>query len=494
MILHTRSKPPGRILLARHGSPPTFFDRATGELTADLDRVLLADTLIVFDNLPNALEGLALELAERGTLEIYGDGLAAAWLRKGRKGVRFAGLQGYGLELATFRAMAEFWQFLEELCSSAGTFPANTPGATALRLVESLSPESLQAPSPRVQAFGDAAYSAGARHAKGGRYKQAFLYDIHAAYPHAMREPLPWGLYILGRESDFFITRLTFDYDSHIEFSPLWVRDMSGKVYHPHKARGLTLTLNSIDLDTLARFGRLRITRRYETLGAELAPALEPVQAFLDDWQAESPRYRPAVKILRNAIYGKLAQRGEQYHYTLKGIDNPRQALQAGNLYREYNGFQFGLFRRPVQWQAFTHLPVAGAITALVRARLYAGVNADTLAVRTDSILSRAPRPDLPQGDGEGLWALQGSGRAIVLGESGFILGREPHLDGVQWIDPQALTAGAIVKDTWGLDGGRERRQWRLQIEPALTVQARGRELTLAPLGERRAIAPARPL
>lgn len=495
MILHVRNNLPLKVYLA-HVDPLTFLDTETGEMHENLEAVLQSGSMLVFDNLPDALESLALQLANEGTLELYGDSLSAAWLRKGRRGVRFAGLQGYGVELKSFDAMKDFWEFLVTLCGQVGTFPAATAGGTAMRLLAALSPSAQLAPSGRIQKFSQFAYSAGARHSRTGHYKRAFLYDIHSAYPHVMRRPLPFGMFIAQRKSEFTISRLTINYDAFDPFSPLWVRDTDGKIFHPVHARNLTCILNSIDVETLDRHGKLRIIKEHEFVGCEMIAALDPVQAYLDDWQMQAPAYRQPLKIIRNAIYGKLAQRQQQYHYTLKAIDNPAAAARSGELYREYNGYEFGLYRHEVHARSYNHLPAAGAITALVRSRMYDAIDENTIAIRTDSILSAARRSDLTQGGLEGQWDVQDAGRAIVFGDAGFVINRTPHLDGVQFFNLKSFAAGAERKDRFNFGAQGDVQHWNLAIEKNETAKVKDGKIYVyhSPLAAVHALAPAPPL
>lgn len=468
MILSTETRPPETTWLYYHGE---LFNVDTGEITNELERAITNGSLVVCPNLPNAMEKWAFLLSSLGTLEIYGDNLSAAHLRKWRRGVRFAGLQGYDIAFDSMQHVREFWEFLKSMCLAAGTIPALTAGATSMRIAAALSPQIISSPAYRIQEFSRHAYSAGARHSVGGNYRNAHLYDMHSAYPFVMRSPLPFAMPIRNYKSSFQIHRLTISYNSNLEFSPLWIR-AGDNIYHPTQAEKITVTLNSIDIETLRRHGDLKIYRTLDTFGFQCAPLFQPAQEFLDEWQRTAGKYRRAVKILKNSLYGKLAQRATQTHYTLKKITNPREAAQRGDLYKEYNGFEFGLFRRETTARGFVHLPVAGAITAKVRSLVYDAINADTIAVRTDSILSKSQRSDLQIGDAMGEWALQDSGRAVVFGDSGFVINGHSHLDGVQYFDAENFTAQTDTRNKF--DFGTDRRivRWKLAIEKPKNVIA----------------------
>lgn len=477
MILFSTAKKPAETWVGVTAPDIQFVNVETGETSSDLDTLERPGALIVFTNLPDALEQIALKLSEKGVLEIYGDSLSAAWWRLGRSGVRFTGLQGYGARNWSLTRALEFWGVLTEICKGADTVPGATPGTTALRIVANTSPRRISSHGKRIQEFAQGAFSAGARHSKSGHYKDAHLYDIHSAFPFAMRHSLPFGDgYFSRRDAEFSIMRLTFDYDSDLEFSPLWVR-AGDRVYHPTRARHLTLTLNSIDLETLRRHGTLKILRLHDQLNFECEPLLEPAQLYLQQWQKQVPQFRSQIKILRNSIYGKLAQQSTQKRFVLKRIKNIKDAIENKNLWRDYNGFEIGLYRHESSGHPFTHFPVAGAITAHVRSMVYSALDNASIAVRTDAILSKRPRLDLDFGHADGQWDRKESDAAVVFGDSGFLVGNSPHLDGVQQFQEGEASTERRAKFAFGED--KELVTWRPAIEPRQTVTAAGDVVTV---------------
>ena len=450
----------------------------SGEMANDFNAIAKPGALVVFSDLPTALEKLVFELADRGTLEIYGDSLSAAWWRIGGKGVRLTGLQGYGASNWDLFRTVEFWHLLTEICKGADTSPASTPGATALRIVAGTSPYQITSPGERIQNFANASFSAGARHSKPGHYKEAFLYDLHSAFPFVMKKSLPFGAgYRSSRDVDFFVATVTFDYRSQLDFSPLWVRASDSKVYHPHTAKNVTLTLNSIDLATLERHGDLKIQHMENRMAFDCEPLLEPAQTYLAVWQSQYPQFRHQIKILRNSIYGKLAQQSTQKRYVLRRIKDIRDKEETKNLMLDYNGFEFGLFRHISTSKPFVHFPVASAITAHVRSMVYDALDKNSIAVRTDAILSKRKRSDLNFGKNDGQWDVKEHGEAIVFGDSGFKVANVPHMDGVQDLRDGIAQTQRRAKFAFGEQS--QLVEWTPGIESKTTATARGMELTV---------------
>jgi hypothetical protein len=478
--------------------PPDGFamvNLATGEKASLLESLdnpaVLRNARIVFPDMREALPQIAFKLAERGAVRIYGDLMAAAWWQwQAKNGITFCGLQGYGLDLYSLNTMSDLWQLLTAVCDGAHIEIQNTPGSTAFEIAKALAPAMFHSPGWRLSDWTNYGYSAGARHSKPGKCNSAWLYDIHAAYPEAMTQTLPFGHWrIDSKEDGFRIIRAKIDYTSDLEFSPLWVRsvetnDDGSRVFHPTDARGVTVVLNSIDLETLQQHGKLKIIKVYESMHFTESDDLRQAVNYFVDWQAKAPTYRKALKVMVNSVYGKFCQRGEMTQYVLKPITDPKEARRDGNLdhvFAEATDWKFGLFGYPSNAPTFANVPVAGAITAKVRQKVYSYVNGDSLAVRTDSILSAKPRDDLPIGKAIGQWDLQDKGQAIVFGQAGFILNGKPHMDGVQGILTvgNRIVAHATQRPAFDFTGaiGKTSHQWNLEIEKPEHVKAKGGDI-----------------
>lgn len=476
MIYFSSSRLPEEIWFAMTRPDFRAISLDTGEVTDSLEIFLHEGALVIFPDLLNALDDIAIDLAHFGTLTLYGESMAAGHLRIGKRGVRLAGLQGYALPVGDLADMRNFWLVLDEICSRVRVAPAATPGATGMRIAQALSPERFTSPGSHRMNWSRYSFSAGARHSRPGKYPNAFLYDIHSAYPFAMHATLPFGRSRHSRkDAEFYISKVILDYDSDLPFSPLWVRGEDNQVYHPVTARRLACTLNSIDLATLEKHGRLRITKEVDRFTFQQRPLLAPAQEYLSECQTKYPQYRRQIKILRNAIFGKFVQSPEHERYVLKRIDNVAQARKE-RVYRQYNGYEFGLFKYIDRQETFSNTAVASAITAMTRAKVYDALDADSLAVRTDSILSLTERPDLDLGKGDGQWDLADKGPATVFGRAGYAINYKPHLDGVQAIERSSLgfIASASSRDRMAFGSTREiLRAWNLLIEKPETIKTR---------------------
>lgn len=476
MFFFSTDKPPSATWVAVTRPHFQALCLDTGE-RVDTDGVLASDgALFIFPNLLLALRDLALVLGRVAPLELYGESIAAGWWRCSKRGVRLAGLQAYHQPAATVEDVAEFWTVICEICERAGTRPGSTPGVTALKIAQALSPERFVAPGRHVQKWARYSFSAGARHAVPGVYKQAYLYDIHSAYPEAMGYDLPFGRWRYGhKEAPFWIARAVIDYQSDLDFSPLWIRGADHKLYHPTEARGVTVILNSIDIQTLEAHGRLRIRKITDRIGFGLKPLLAPVQQFLSAWQDTYPQYRKAIKVMRNAVYGKLVQKDIHSRYILKLIDDRAEARRSGHLFRQYNGYEYGLFKYDQTAYGFCDTPVASAITAAVRSKLYNAIDQNTIAVRTDSVLSTCQRPDLNAGGAVGQWSLQDSGEAVVFGGDGYILHDKPHMDGVQHVEQRVDCYLASTLESPPVDfeeNFKRLKEWKIEIERPEHIKA----------------------
>lgn len=483
MLYFERRRPPLEIWFARTRPEFEAVSLETGEHTDSLEILQREGAFIVFVNLPKAIDDIARDLALFGTLTIYGAGRAAAHYHVGKRGVSMAGLQAYKLNEAwNLDEVRQFWFALDEICARVGVLPQSTPGATAFSIANALSPNGFISPGPHIREWARYAFSAGARHARPGVYEEASLYDIHSAYPFSMHEPLPFGKWIRTRKDyPFYISKVILDYQAYEDFSPLWVRGQDGLVYHPVEAHDLPAVLNSIDLQTLDQHGRLRIKKEIDRIGFEVKPILAPAQEYLEECQRKFHDYRPQIKILRNSIYGKFAQSPGHETYVLKAIERKAlgKAMASGALYNVLEAtpdpdIVLALFRRIDDTESFNHPPVASAITALTRKKVYEAIDKNTVAVHTDSILSKTTREEIGLGPNDGQWDLQGKGRAIVYGRAGFIIEREHHLDGVQYIKPtpDGFMATASSHKIWSFaPDDYTTAEWDLLIERPETAK-----------------------
>lgn len=437
--------------------------------------------LFVFPSLPDALDDLALAFAVIAPVEIYGDSLSAGWWRVGKRGVRLAGLQGYNLHAHSLSDIADFWSVLTDVCRTVGVIPGATPGVTAMRIAQALSPERFVSPGRHVQQWCHSAFSAGARHNRPGRYSGAWLYDIHSAYPYVMSGLLPFGRWRLSpKKAPWYIARIVFNYVADEEFSPVWVRGEDGRVYHPIDVKGATAVLTSTDIETLDRHGSLRIIKETDRIGFEQKALMKSAQDFLMGCQQTYPQYRKPFKVMRNAMFGKLVQRESNERYILKRIEDREAARASGRLYRQYNGYEFGLFQYEVESYGFNDTPVAAAITALVRSEVYEQVNQHSVCVRTDSILSDCERPDLDVNADDGSWQFVESGSAVVYGDEGYIINDSAHLDGVQSVETRVdrFLATTVEKPHFAFgDTATQLKQWNLQVGKKETVRLKSDRL-----------------
>ncbi len=458
-------------------------DVHTGEVFTSLADLTIPGGLLVFNRLDDALEDLAEFFVARGSVTLYGDVMAAGYWRIGRAGIRLAGLQGYDLKVDACEEIIDFWRFLERVCEGAKCYPGSTPGATSLRIAQALSPYRLDSPGDRTLDFVSWAYAGGAQHGTPGEYSSAYLYDIHAAYPSVMKLPLPFGEWRHYKSASalpdegFYIARIKLDYQTTRPFSPLWLKDRDGQIYHPVESRDTSVILTGIDVETLRACGDLTVHSVRDVFVFKTVPLLLRMQDYLASYLSSANHYRSALKVLRVAAYGRFARRDEQETYILKAIDDPKKAVATKHLLRLYPGMKFGLFEYvgPAYGMRLPH--IAAAITARVRSRIYRTMDDATIAIRTDSLLSTRKRDDLVFGESDGLWDAQDKGRAIVFGSSGFALNDKSHIDGVHRL---AYVQGKYIGKAYKRDrqafakgsGGWE--EWPVEMERKTTIKTAG--------------------
>lgn len=480
----------------------------TGEVTDSLS-VLQEGAHIIFPDMANALadkplrgdeiEGdpelnkYAIDLVRlSGKVTFYGSVMASGRVKMGRRGVRLSGLQGYSLPISDLADMRNFWSVLDEICKGAGAVIQSSPGKTSKEIAQALSPEWFTTVGKHKLDWAHQSYSGGARHDLPGEYPQAFLYDIHSAYPSIMKGDLPFGRARHTRngrslrDSDFYIATVILDYDSDLRFSPLWVRDENrkGRIYHPVIARNVKCVLTSDDLATLEKHGRLRIKKEIDRISFQQRPLLAPAQEYLAECQAKYPQYRRQIKVLRNSMYGIFVQTDERLEYTLEDIKGmSRDEARSRGILKWYGGDEFGLFRTKVPSQGFSDSPVASAVTARLRAKLYDAIDTNTIAARTDSILSTVERPDLALGSGEGQWDFVDKGPAIVWGRRGYKVNGHFHVDGGQKFDDTTEGYKALTyfrdKKAFGSPDYDNPRTWRLLIEKPEMIKIYGSRIEI---------------
>ena len=493
MILHSRRTSRYRktiLALTRPNFQAVDFE--TGEVF-ESSHVLFEciGGLVVFNDLSESLDDLVFELARHGSIELYGSEHTAAYWHYGG-GVRFAGLNSYNHKCASLSDLVSFWKAITDICEAVHTVPCPTASETAIQIAQAMSPEMFVSPSRPIQEWCRNAYSAGAAHFRVGDYGDTFLYDIRSAYPFAMSQPLPFGRWCIGdSRMDFFVARVTFDYDSDLEFSPLWIRGADTKVYHPTQARNVTAILNSIDLETLRQHGSLNILESHDCIGFETIDLLSPSINYLSACQAQLPQYAQPIKKLKNSIYGKMCQRSDQERFILKytADDDPDDLAEKG-IYKEYNGYEYCLTNHQTESRSFSHIIVAGAITSLIRQKLYNAIDEDSIACQTDSILSTRRRLDLTRGvdpSQVGSWYLKEKTKSSrVYGRKGFIFGDTPHMSGVQRIKidgrgrVKAYTSG---KGKFDFGAATEGGSWAVKKESPYSTLASGPEIQLCKRG-----------
>lgn len=296
-----------------------------------------------------------------------------------------------------------------------------TPGNTAMRIVRRFCGiKALWQPSDDIREVSRGSLTGGALHWQTGEYREAWKYDIHSAYAWAMKDiiiPLQPRLHegMSNHSSDGMVFIATIDYETDKTFSPLTVYGFDEEAYHPTRAQNIKVALNHIDIQTLMNAGNLEIKKIHNTItwtqGTKL---LEESMTRIDQLQTERKDIKPALKVIRNAIFGKFAEHDEMASLTLEPLGKTNKEvidiIEAGSsLYM--------LTREEKYNPAPQHNPLfAGLITATIRDRIYKTIDENTVYVDTDGFISTQERAELETGETQGDWYLDERGKALVLG------------------------------------------------------------------------------
>lgn len=348
---------------------------------------------------------------------------------------------------------------------------APTPGNTAMRTVRRfIGIKALFQPGDEVREISRAALVGGALHWDVGKYDRAYKYDIHSAYAWAMKDvimPLQPRLHngVSNISSDGLVMVACVDFEIDKKFSPLTLYGQDEDAYHPTRAENITIALNHIDLQTLLRTGQLQIKKILNTITwTNGPPILQETMQRIDELQTMMPEIKPALKVIRNAVYGKFAERDEMSALTLEPLAHTRKEvvdiIEAGN-------FLYMLTREQKYNSAPQHNPLfAGLITSTIRSRIYETIDENTVYVDTDGFISTTPRMDLKTGTEQGDWYLDEQGRAIVLGPRIYGLAGKSKIAGQhEYVSIQQLTRAlekeievyeSTVSNPLYLDGQRD--------------------------------------
>lgn len=299
---------------------------------------------------------------------------------------------------------------------------APTPGNTAMRIMRRfVGISSIWQPGDLINDIARGSLTGGALHWNVGQYSQAYKYDIRSAYAWAMSD----AIYPIQTRLEFgpptgknagFILVAEINYESENKFSPLIIYGNDDEAYHPTRSEKTLVAINQIDLASLGQNGLLHINKIVASVSWQAGPPiLADTIAKLEDLQNKYKTLTPAIKTIRNAIYGKFAESDNMSTLTLKMYSKDLIGKDIVDVI-ESDNYLFALVREHKYKPAPQHNPLfAGLITARVRSRLYDAIDNDTVYADTDGFISTKPR-ELDFGERWGQWRNEGSGEAVVLG------------------------------------------------------------------------------
>lgn len=361
------------------------------------------------------------------------------------------------------------WRNLESiLCKYFGVYPSKTPGATALKCWRAIMPSNVKARSPRIRELISHSLRAGALHWKPGYYPTAYHYDINAAYVSVMRV-LEYPLHVQifsghAPPSEQWIAIVELSYKTGNQFSPYSVKIEDKTTIHPTEVIHLRTCITYIDYQVMGLLGEVTIHKWVEGIywkPGQAYPVFREWAEIVETASQESNINKYFLKVVSRALHSKFAQVGGAEITTIKRVKGQslEKLIKSGkcaDIYILRDGKlavkivtrekpKFKPFLIP-DWESLT---LAGG-----RLLLYTAMDANTVYMDTDCVISTTPRPDLPAGPVYGLWKSQNSGPCVVAGPRMYVF---PNM---------VKSAGIYTPD-------------RKELEAALWNTARGKVATL---------------
>lgn len=232
---------------------------------------------------------------------------------------------------------------------------------------------------------------------KVGYFPRAYLYDIHSAYPSAMASlPSTAGQWLPIEKSPrpdavYAALQVTLRVPLSEYRCPIPVKGESQLMYPTGQwSQWVDLDtfrlLEESDMIRKVRRGfQLVVTDGIKRPFAELAEMYQERQRQpLSSW---------ALKIIMNALYGKVAERIGKWFPTMF-------------VNRESEAWRGNFWARKEQWTKRTNFVYASAITSQIRQRLYRELDASKVVFyATDGVMTTEPLRQLATGEGLGEWS-----------------------------------------------------------------------------------------
>ena len=281
-------------------------------------------------------------------------------------------------------------------------------------------PNILKLPIPIIESAFNSYHGGRFEVIKKGCMDKMNLYDIHSAYPSAMRELLDytigkWTKTTLPSVHGFYKVKIIFN-DNFIYPQP--IKSHEGIIKYPKNFMGwitgheLTYYIENNLCQSLS------IIEGFSWQGKEVFPLKETMEYLYDERQ-KSAEKKYAIKILSNSIYGKFIQKNyflEKCGYEESDYFNPDEMQHYKRVWKT------GCLFNPL-W--------ASEITALTRIKLFDNaIKYDAVSMATDSILTEK---FMPESDALGGWGLEKDKNGkllkqiptIILGSGIYQLGEE---------------------------------------------------------------------
>lgn len=305
-------------------------------------------------------------------------------------------------------------------------YPSKSPGSTALKIFKTTIDKPLKPRTERARRMMINSVKAGALHWKPGIYDNAFMYDLNASYPYAMRLlPYPRHLQLFAHRqppTPFWISMVRLNYASNLEFSPLHVPAMDGYHYSVDKAANLVTSINYIDYSILQMTGTVEITEYLE--GVYWTP--KQADYLFSHWSAQMEGVSSDTKgkVLTKVISRSLHSKFNQVNKPVIGIIKKVKSKQIGHIRGLQDFFPLAdgkmgavINKYPKAKFRPYDMPEYESLTlAMGRELVYSAVDNNTIYVDTDCIISKVERDDLSIGTDFGQWKLAHSGRCAIAG------------------------------------------------------------------------------
>jgi DNA polymerase family B len=266
-----------------------------------------------------------------------------------------------------------------------------------------------------------------------GYFPTAYLYDIHSAYPSVMsnlcqtsgqwlpveKQPRPDALYAA--------VSITLHIPRDLYRCPVPVKGETQLMY-PYGQWSQWVDLETYRVLENEGFVR-KIRRGYQLIADGVKRPFAALAEMYDERQRQ-PAQSWALKIIMNALYGKVAERIGKWF--------PTQFVN-----RDSEAWRGQFWTRREQWTKRTNFVYASAITAGIRLRMYREIPPETtIFYATDGVMLMKPITEgLDVGPGLGQWSEPEVVRDLVVVGSGVYTYKATHCDKCKAHWEDALTA-----------------------------------------------------